>query len=489
MSESVASADRQIARAAGVVMSGFVLSSLTGLVSQILITREFGTSAELDAFVAGNRVPETIFNLIAGGALASAFLPTLTGFLTRDDHAGGWRLTSAVANLVIVILGLVSLLASAAAPWLVRTILVPGFEDPQQIQLTVSLLRTMLLSPTIFGVSGLLMATLNAHQHFALPALAPASYRIGLILGVVVLVPRIGIHGLAWGTVLGAVLHLSVQIPALVRRKPHYYPSLGLRMPAVREVGRLMAPRLLGVAVVQLNFWVNTMIASGQPEGSLTALNFAFLLMIMPQAAIAQATAIAALPTFSTQYAQGKLDQMRASLVNTLRGVIFLALPASLGLILLRRPIVGLLFERGAFDAQSTDQVAWALLWWAAGLVGHSVFEIVVRAFFAMHDTRTPVAVGALMMSLNVVFSIAFSAFFERIGWMPHGGLALANSLATALECVVLLWLLSKRLEGLDLTRIRPGLISTAGGTATMSLALLGWSTVMSGWSNLVIGA
>ncbi len=469
-------------------MIGFVLSSLSGLVSQVLITNAFGTSADLDAFYTGNRLPETLFNLIAGGALASAFLPTLTGFLARDDRKGGWRLTSSVINLILMIMGALSVLAVMAAPWLVRTVLAPGYEDAEKIRLTVSLLRIMLLSPAIFGLSGILMATLNAHQHFALPALAPACYRLGLIAGVLFLVPTLGIHGMAWGTVLGALLHLIVQLPALRKLNPSYQRTLGLEMPAVREVGRLMMPRLLGVAVVQLNFWVNTILASGQPEGSLSALTFAFQLMIMPQAVIAQSTAIAALPTFSEQFAQGKLDELRSSFANALRGVLFLALPASFGLILLRRPIVTLLFERGAFGTQSTEQVSWALLWWGIGLVGHSVLEIIVRAFYAMHDTRTPVAIGALMMGMNVVLSLAFSALFERIGWMPHGGLALANSFATALECIALLWLLYKRLGGLDLARTGRGMLATVGASLGMALALWIWVALTGERSTWLIG-
>jgi putative peptidoglycan lipid II flippase len=487
VTSTTASSDRQIARAAGIVMAGFVISSLAGLASQVLISRAFGTSAELDAFYAGNRLPETLFNLIAGGALASAFLPTFTGFLARDDRTGAWRLASAIANFVVAIMGLASALACLAAPWLVRHVLAPGFEDLEQINLTISLLRIMLLSPMIFGLSGLLMATLNAHQHFTTPALAPASYRLGLIIGILILVPRLGIFGLAWGTVLGSAMHLAVQIPSLLSIRPRYHPDLGLRDPAVHQVGRLMAPRLLGVAVVQLNFLVNTIIASGQPEGSLAAINFAFQVMIMPQAAIAQAIAIAALPTFSAQVAQGKMAEMRSSLASTLRGVIFLSLPASLGLILLRKPIVALLFERGAFDTQSTMQVAWALLWYAAGLVGHSILEIVVRAFYAMQDTRTPVAVGALAMSLNAVLSLLFSAFFARIGWMPHGGLALANSLATALECSILLWLIRRRLGGLDLVRLQRGLAASLGASVVMGLSLWGWQTATIGQATWVI--
>jgi putative peptidoglycan lipid II flippase len=468
-------------------MVGFVLSSVAGLANQILVSRAFGTRPELDAFYAANRLPETLFTLMAGGALTSAFLPTLTDFLTRKDRDGAWRLASGIANLVVIILGLISIIAWLIAPWLVNNLLAPGFTDPDQIQLTIRLLRVMLISPVIFSLSGLLMATLNAHQHFLLPALAPAAYRLGLILSVLLFVPRYGIQGLAWGVVLGALMHLAIQIPALPQTRPLYNLILALRDPAVRQVGRLMAPRLVGAAVVQINFWVNTIIASGQPEGSLTAITFALQLMIMPQAVIAQALAIAALPTFSAQAALGKIDEMRASLATTLRGVIFLSVPASVGLILLRRPLVALLFQRGQFTTTSTELVAWALLWYAAGLVGHAVLEIIVRAFYALKDTRTPVLIGTLAMSLNVIFSLSFSSWFARRGWPPHGGLALANSLATALECILLLWLMRRRLGGLDMARSRRGLAATAAAAANMGIGLWYWMQMTQGRSIWII--
>lgn len=475
MSALPSSSSRQIARSSGVVMVGFVLSAVTGLVSQILISRAFGTSPELDAFIAGNRLPEILFALIGGGALASAYLPTLSTFITSKDDEGAWHLTSAIVNLLIVILGVLSALAWLAAPWIVRHILAPGFDSLEQINLTVRLLRIMLLSPVIFGVSGLLMATLNAHQHFLYPALAPASYRLGQIFSLFFLVPRFGVIGLAWGAVLGACMHLVIQLPAFLRLRPHLRLEFGLTTPEVRQVGRLMAPRLLGVAVVQLNFLVNTIIASGQPEGSLAALNFAWQLMYMPQAVIAQAIAIAALPTFSAQVARGEYDALRSTLATTVRGVTFLSLPASLGLILLRKPIVALLFERGFFTAESTSLVAWALLWYAAGLLGHALLEVIVRGFYANQDTRTPVFVGAGAMSLNIILSLLLSALFTRLGWPPHGGLALANSLATALEATALLWLLGRQLSGLDFERIRGGLAGIAVASGSMVVALMGW--------------
>ena len=473
---TASTANRQIARAAGTVMLAFALSNVIGLARQILVSRAFGTRPELDAYNAAATIPTLIFSLVAGGALSSAFIPSFTGFLVKDDRSGAWKLASSIINLILLVLIGLSILSAILAPQIVRHILAPDFKPGQQA-LTAALLRVLLLTPAIFGVSGLIMGILNAHQRFLLAALAPSMYWLGMIFGLIVLVPSMGIFGLAWGAVLGAVLHLSVQIPDLWRLPGRFFlPALGLDNPAVREVGRLMAPRLLGVAVVQLNFVINVVIASGLPVGSLTAISVAWAVMTMPQAVIAQAIAIAALPTFSAQAARGVTSDMRNSLAATLRGVVLLSLPASLGLILLRGPLVQLLFVRGAFDQHSADLVAWALLWYAAGLIGHNVVEILSRAFYALHDTRTPVLVGAIAMSLNIVFSFAFARLFAEIGWMPHGGLALANSLATALEMTALFLLMRRRLEGIDGAYLARGFLQAALATLGMSAVVWLWS-------------
>ncbi len=456
-------------------MLAFVLSNLVGLVRQILVSRAFGTGPDIDAFNAASTYPDLIFNLVAGGALASAFVPTFTSLLARQQRQRAWHLASSIINLVLLLLTLLSVLSALLAPAIVRHILAPEFPPAQQA-LTAHLLRILLIAPTIFGLSGLLMGILNAHQVFWLPALAPTMYWLGMIFGVLVLAPSLGIDGLAWGAVLGAGMHLGVQIPGLLRLpERRYLPTLGLRTAHVRQVGRLMAPRLLGVAIVQLNFVVNTLIASGQPEGSLTAIKLAWAVMTMPQVVIAQAIAIAALPTFSAQIARGQPGEMRASLAATLRGVLLLSLPAAAGLILLRTPVIRVLFERGEFDARSTTLVAWALLWYTLGLVSHSVVEILARAFYALHDTKTPVFVGAAAMSLNVAFSFGFAALFRRAGWLPHGGLALANTLATTLEMGGLLYLMRRRLHGLDGRRIAEGALQAGAATLGMGLALGGW--------------
>jgi putative peptidoglycan lipid II flippase len=471
---STQSANRQIARAAGTVMFAMIISQLTGLAAKMLITRAFGAGWEVDAFYAANSFCEILFNLMAGGALGSAFIPTFTGFLTRGERAGAWKLASAIYTLLFLVLGCVSLLAAIFAPLVVRYLLAPGFvANPDQFALTVTLLRIQLPSVIIFAFSGLSMGILNSHQNFLIPALAPSMYQAGLMVGAL-LAPYFGIYGMGASVVVGAACHFLLQVPALLRLpQRHIGPTLGRGMAAVREVIVLMGPRLLGVAVVQVNFLVNTYLASFQPEGSILSIKYAFALMLMPQAAIAQAIAIAALPTFSAQVALGRKDEMRSSLAATLRGVLLLALPSTLGLILLRLPLVEFLFEHGKFTDASTVMVAWALLWYALGLVGHSVMEIVSRAFYALHDTRTPVTVGVVAMSLNVVFSLLFSWLFSRVGWAPHGGLALANSLATFLEMIGLLWLMRRRLGGLEGKKITAAVLQ--GGVASLGMGLAVW--------------
>jgi len=474
------SANQQIARAAGTVMLAFVISNLVGVVRGIVIMDAFGTSHALDSFNAANRIAEMLFNLVAGGALGSAFIPAFTGFITREDRKGAWRLASGVVNLVLLVLVLVSILAWAFAPQIISDglfVLVPE-SDPIQVELTVKLLRIMLPSVVLFGLSGLVMGMLNAHQIFLIPAIAPVMYSLGMIFGTLVLPEAWGIQRLAVGVVLGALLHLLVQIPRLLRLKERsYHLILGLKDRAVREVLRLMGPRIFGTAVVQLNFIVNTIIALGQAEGSVSAIALAFALMLMPQMAIAQSAAIASLPTFSAQVALGKYDEMRASLASTLRVVLFLAIPASVGLVMLRVPLVRVLYERGQFDAHSTQLVAWALLWYGAGLVGHCLVEILSRAFYALHDTRTPVSVGVGAMGLNIILSLVFADLFIRLGWMPHGGLALANSLATALESVVLLILMRRRLKGLEGKRIWLGVAQACLAASIMAVGL--WGSVI----------
>jgi len=457
-------------RAAGTVAFALLLGQVTGLISRILVARALGTQGALDAFYAANRVAETLFLLVGGGALGSAFIPTFTGLLVKKEEDQAWRLASGAATLLGLTLALLSGLCAWLAEPIVRYALAPGLaQDPALFALTVRLVRIQLLTSALFGLGGLVVGILNARGVFFVPALMPAVYQIGWIFGTLALAPRFGIDGLAWGVVLGAALYLLLQIPALLRQGGRYTLSLGLENAHVRQVMRLMAPRLFGVAIVQLNFWVNIWLASQMPQGSISAVTYGFTLMLMAQAVIAQSVATALLPTLSAQAALQKFDALRGVLASALRAVLGLSLPAAAGLISLGIPLIAALFQRGSFDAESTRMVYWALIFYALGLPGHALLEILARTFYAFHDTKTPVMVGAAAMTLNIVFSLLFSRLFLRLEWPAHGGLALANSLATWLEALTLLWLLRKRLPGgLGLKRLLPQL-----GTALLAIGFM----------------
>ncbi len=482
---------RRLAQAATLVMFFFVTSRVLGLLRDIVITRQFGTSREYEAYLAAFRIPDFIFNIVASGALGSAFIPIFASLIARGDSSQAWQLASRIINLVFVVTTALALVAAILAQPIVSATVAVGFA-PQDQMLTANLMRLMLLTPIVFGISGIVGGILNSHHHFVLPALAPVMYNLGIISGALFLAPNpsFGVYGLALGVVIGALLHLLVQLPWLIRARMTYTPSLSLRDGAVREVVRLMLPRTVGIAAVQINFLVNTILASTLPEGRLAALAIAFALILLPEGVIAQSIAIVLFPTFSQLQAHGDREALRNAFSIALRVVLFLTIPASVGLILLRAPVVQLLYQRGEFTADSTAQTAFALQFYALGLFAHSGLEIVTRAYYALHDTATPVKVGAASIALNILFSLALLRPLEQ------GGLALANSLATTLEMLTLLYLLRPRLGGVDGPRLLNSLGKIVLASAAMGVAvafLMQAVAQMSAWivvsAGLVVGA
>ncbi len=456
MTVSKALSNAQIIKAAAVVLLGFVASGVLGVVRTAAFSGVFGTSAELDAFYAAQRIPEMLFTLVAGGALGSSFLPVFSRYLSAEDDAGAWRLASAVMTFSALAAGVLAFALMLLAPILVPVLLVPG-APPDEQALTTSLTQLMLVTTIIFAISGLLMGILNAHQSFLLPALALSMNNLGLIFGALVLTrllpPETRIYGLAWGAILGASLHLLVQLPGLWRVKARLRPLLDWRLPGVREVLVLMGPRVLGLAVVQINFAVNIAFASTMAHGSLTALQTAWFLMFFTLGIIAQSVGTAVFPSLSALAAEDDMPGYKDRLAGALRGVLFFAFPATVGLIVLGEPVIGLLFERGEWTAESTAATAWALSFLAMGITGHSLLEVLSRAFYALSDTWTPVRIGIMAMVMNIILSFVFIQFIgdpDNLARGPFAGLALANSVTTLVEGAVLWWLLRRRIGDIN---------------------------------------
>ena len=473
---------RLVFRAAGLVAALALLSRGLGLVREIVVRQYLGvTTLEATAFDIASRFPEAIFLIVAGGAIGSAFIPTFAAYLSREDEAGSWRLFSAVLNLLTVVTTAISVLVMLlAAPFVTFFYADNIAQQPALLPLTVALMRAMLLSPIIFGISGMLMATLNARQHFLLPALAPSVYNMGIIVGGLIGAalgggaPLATAWGLAWGTVVGALGHLLVQLPGLRGVGARYSPLLTVRDPGVRQVLRLMAPRVLGLSFSEVNKFVILFLTGAMALGALPALNAAFRILILPQGILGQALGIAAFPTLAALAARAARDEMRAILADSLRLVLFLGLPATVLLALLAEPYVTILFERGLFDAEATALVAAALRFYAIGLIALTALEVVARGFYALSDTLTPVLAGGLQIAVMWALSLWFrDALFPALGWRPLGGLALGFSLSNVLEVAVLLWLLHRRLGGLGGRALLDGAARMGAAALVMAAAIV----------------
>ena len=420
--------------ASAIVMGGFVASKAIGVVRQAVIARAFGASDQLDAYYAAFKLPDLLLALIAGGAIATTFIPVFSEHLTKGDTDRAWRLASAVLNVLLGAMGLVALVVAFLAPWLVRQVIAPGFE-PRLQALTTELLRIVLVSAVLFAASSLVMSVLQAHGHFLLPALADFFYDVGIIGGAVFFVPRMGIHGLALGVVVGALFHLLIQVPGLIRFRARYVPTLRTGDQSLRQLGRLMVPRILVLGMFQMVFLFTTSLASALEEGSITAINMGWIMMQMPEVVFAMAIATAVFPTLSRLASQEDQDAMEVTVSGALRAILFLTLPSVVGLFVLGRSMIVLLFQRGAFDERAVGMVYQATAAFSAGLIGHSLLELAARIFYAYQNTLIPFGIALGATALNMGLCVAFAP------WLGQAGLALANSVAVSCQAGVLLWL------------------------------------------------
>ena len=493
--ESPAGQRRRLARSTLLVMAAFAAAKLISLVQTVVIAQVFGLSADHDAYVAANYLPELIYTIIAGGALAHAFIPVFSGMLARGRRNDAWRSASQVLNAVFLLTLLLSALAFLAAEWLVATLVAPGFSVGAQAQ-TVIMMRILLLTTLIFSVSGICMGILQSHNHFLLPALAPVLYDVGILFGVVFLIPRLGIYGIAWGAVLGAALHLGIQVPGLLRFRARWWPLLDFNDAQLRRIIRLMLPRIAGLGVFSLNFLVMNNIASRLGEGSVSALSWGWRIMQIPQTLIGTATGTVIFPTLAALSELGDDERKRDSMSGALRFILVASIPSAVGLIVLGHPIVSLL-ERGAFDASASSLVTSTLRLFSLGLVVHGVLEVVARSFYADKDTLTPLwaALAGAVVNLTGAFLFSgvllqyvaagpgFPASLLRSLDLGPGGLALANTLGTALEVAILLQILRRRWRGLNEDSLARTLIRTTAASLLMALAVALVTPLLAGLS------
>ena len=453
----------------------FGVDKLLGVLRTVIIGRQFGLSEALDVFNAANNMPDLLFALISGGALAIAFIPVLSETITKEGQESAWQLFSKVANLAFVVTGLLAILVGFLAGPLVRGQLgiAPGFTSDQQ-DLAIQLMRLNLVSTLIFSISGLVMAGLQANQHFLLPAMAPLVYDAGQIFGAVILAPDqgyqiagfelpafgLGIYGLVYGVIIGAALHLLIQVPGLIKYRFKWFPKIDFRDPAFRKVLRLMGPRLISMVFIQLIFLARDNLASRLPVGSVTALSYGWWIQQVPETLIGTAIATALLPTLSEHVAAGERTAFKETVERSLRVMIALSLPITVLLSLTSLPLIQTAF---GFPLEDAQMIQWATQGYLIGLLGHSVVELGVRSFYASQNARVPMLVSGTGLLLYVGFAIPLMGVFGS------GGIALANSISYTIQGLILFLILNRQMPerfGLRKTIIRSILSASLAGLA-----------------------
>lgn len=430
--------------------SFFFIDKILAILRTLLIAHQFGLSQELDAFNVANNIPDMLFALISGGALAMAFIPVLTEVLTKSGQQASWKLFSHIANLAFLVTAVAALIVAIFAVPIVRSQIAPGFSETQKM-LVARLMQMNLIATIIFSISGLVMAGLQTNQHFLLPALAPIFYNIGQIFGVVILAPEkgyqigsvtlpslnLGVNGLVYGVIIGALLHLMIQIPALAKFKFHWTPGLAFNDPEVKKVLKLLGPRLVTMVFIQSIFIIRDRLASHLAAGSITTLTYGWMLQQMPETLIGTAIGTALLPTLSEHFAQEDREAFQQTIQRAFKVLLALCLPISVVIAIGLRPLIGLAFGFGTDGTALLSIVAGAYL---LGMTGYSLKEVGVRAFYSRQNAIIPLITAGIDA---VLFTTLAALFYKKLGtpWI-----ALTDSIVFTTEAVILFILLGKRM-------------------------------------------
>jgi putative peptidoglycan lipid II flippase len=463
------SPSRSVASAAFLITIMSLASRIMGLFRDRLLASTFGAGDTLDVYYAAFRIPDLIYNLLILGALSAAFIPVFTSLISRDEEKDAWKLANGVVNLAAIFIVIFSVIFCIFAPFIMK-IITPGF-PPDKIERVILFTRIMFLSPLFLGVSGIFGGILTSFKRFFIYSLAPIFYNLGIILGITVLYKFIGPMGLAWGVVLGALMHMIVQYPAARHvGYRHSWKSISyFKDKNIRKVLKLMIPRTLGIAVSQVNLLIITIFASLLASGSLAVFNFAQNLQGVPLGLFGSSFAIAVFPVLSSVYAQKNHELFIKNFSKTFRQILFFMIPISVTIVLLRAQLVRVVLGAGKFDWEDTVMTFQVLGIFSLSLIAQSLIPLLARTFYAMHDTRTPFYIALVSEAVNILTVIIF------IGQYKIMALAMAFSLAAIVQMILLLFVLRTRFENLDDKKIIQSLlkISIASIAAGIGMQLV----------------
>lgn len=455
-----------ILSAASIIMATMMLSKVLGLVRDRLLAHVFSLD-KIDIFWAAFRLPDLIFQIIILGALSVAFIPVFTEHLENKGKEDAFEMARSVLGVFLLIFILATILIFFLAEPIIANFISPGFTPERQMQV-VELTRIILFGQTILVLGSFFIGILQSLQRFIVPALAPIFYNLGIILGIVFLSKEFGIAGVAFGVVIGACLHVAVQLPLIWSMGFRFKFSLNFLNSGVKEIVRLMSVRTFGLAAEQINETVGLALASLSAIGSVTYLTFAQHLQVVPIGLFGATLAQAALPILSSERARGKIEEFKITILTTLHQILFLTLPAAAILIVLRVPVVRLIFGASQFNWQATTLTGATLAFLAVGLSAQAISLLLVRGFYALKDTKTPVLVSFAVVLLNIGLSVYFIVVLKLDVW----SIGLANSISAILSAALLFWTLHFKVGKFDLNKILTPLLKMIMATIIMGVAL-----------------
>ncbi|MCA9391963.1 murein biosynthesis integral membrane protein MurJ [candidate division WWE3 bacterium] len=415
-------------------------SAILGLVKKRLYASIITPGPELDVFFAAFRLPDFIFQLLVGGALNAAFIPIFSEFIGKHDKKASWRFVSGMLNSVLIFfvaLGVIFYIFADKLTFLVGV----GF-SPEENLVLVQLIRVLMLGPILLGISSFVAGTLQSFKRFFLPFLSPVVYNLGAIFGIVFLYPLFGIYGAAWGVVIGAFGHLLIQLPALFYLGYRHALNIDFKNDYYKRIVKLSLPRTFGAGVEQLKSIVLINLASVLPRGSISFFDLGQSITNLPISILGVSIAQASLPEFSSLYARNKIETMRKTFASSFNQILFFVVPISVALIVLKIPVVRILYGTGGFSWADTVLTSWVVAAFAIGITMQAVNALMVRMFYAMQDTKTPVvlSVGSMVVSLVMAFGVI--KFFPELG---VGALALSVSAGALVESIFLLVFLVRK--------------------------------------------
>lgn len=460
-------------RSVGVISGATLVSRVVGYLRDMLLAYYLGAGVVADAFFVAHRIPNFLRRLFGEGTLTAAFVPVLTEQIAAGDPEAARNLIRRLAGLLLAASTLLTLLGVAGAPWLVR-IMAPGFtRQPEKLHLAVELTRLMFPYALFLAVAALAMGVLQAHRRFLWPALAPAAYNVCIITAAVLLADRWlpPARAIAVGVVVGGLAQLLIQLPAVRVAGYPLRPAWRPGDATVRRVVRLMGPGILGLAILQVNILISTLLASFLPDGAVSYLYYANRVMEFPLGLFGIAIATAVLPDLADHAARNDTAGLIQALRRALQLCLLVMIPAGVGMAVLARPIITLLFASGAFSPADVAGTRTALIAFAAGVWAYATVKVAIQAMFAQQDTTTPVKSGAVTVAVDIVLSLLL------MGPLAHAGLALATSLAAAFQFALLMVLLRRRLGPLG----GRALLATTARALAASVVMAAVCTVADG--------